>query len=67
MDEKKLNSLITTLIKMAAEQEAPGKYGKVIGELLAAEGITNFAIMDHRGGQVVSYNNSAGGITLLGD
>lgn len=67
MDEKKLNSLITTLLKMAAEQEQSGKYNKVITELLAAEGIINIAIVDHRGGQVVTYQNAQGGMTVLTD
>ena len=30
MEEKKLHSLITTLLKMAAEQEQVGKYNKVL-------------------------------------
>jgi hypothetical protein len=67
MDEKKLNSLITTLLKMSVEQEKPGKYNTVIAELLKAEGVNNVVIMDHRGGTVVSYNNAQGGITLLGE
>lgn len=67
MDEKKLNSLITTLLKMAVEQENPGKYNQVITELLKAEGIANVVVMEHRGGSVVSYQNAAGGITLLGE
>jgi hypothetical protein len=67
MDEKKLNSLITTLLKMSVEQEKPGKYNTVIADLLQAEGVTNVAIMDHRGGTVVSYTNAQGGITLLGE
>lgn len=67
MDEKKLNSLITTLLKMASEQEKPEKYNKVIAELLAAEGVSNICIMEHRGGIVVSFQNAQGGITLLGE
>jgi len=67
MEEKKLHSLITTLLKMAIEQEKTGKYNQVIMALLAAEGITNAAIMDHHGGQVVSFTNAEGGIVLLGD
>lgn len=67
MDEKKLHSLITTLLKMAIEQENPGKYNTVISELLKAEGVTNIAVMDHRGGTVVSFQNAQGGITLLGE
>lgn len=67
MEEKKLYSLITTLLKMGIEQEKAGKYNKVIMELLAAEGIANAVIMDHHGGQVVSFNNAEGGIVLLGD
>lgn len=67
MDEKKLHSLITTLLKMAIEQENPGKYKTVISELLKAEGVTNVAVMDHRGGTVISYQNAQGGITLLGE
>ena len=31
------------------------------------EGIANAVIMDHHGGQVVSFNNAEGGIVLLGD
>lgn len=34
MDEKKLNSLITTLLKMAATQETPNKYNSVVAALL---------------------------------
>lgn len=67
MNEKKLDSLITTLLKMAAEQENPAKYNNVVIELLKAEGVVNHVIMPHRGGAVVSYQNSQGGITLLGD
>ena len=67
MDEKKLNSLISTLLKMAAEQEKPEKYNKVITELLSAEGIANAAVMEHRGGIVVSYQNGQGAIVLLGE
>ena len=67
MEEKKLHSLITTLLKMAAEQEKVGKYNKVITELLAAEGIANVMIADHRGGQVVTVVNAEGGMVLLGD
>lgn len=67
MDEKKLNSLISTLIKMESEQEQPMKYNAVISELLKAEGITNFSILNHRGGTVVSFQNKEGGITLLGE
>ena len=66
MDEKKLNSLITTLLKMASTQETPNKYNSVIAELLKAENL-NFVIMDHRGGTVVSYTNSQGGIVMLSD
>lgn len=67
MEEKKLQSLITTLLKMAIEQEKPGKYNTVIADLLSAEGVINIVIMDHRGGTVVSYQNAQGGITLLGE
>lgn len=67
MEEKKLQSLITTLLKMAIEQEKPGKYNTVIADLLAAEGVINVVIMDHRGGTVVSYQNAQGCITLLGE
>lgn len=67
MEEKKLQSLITTLLKMAIEQEKPGKYNTVIADLFAAEGVINVVIMDHRGGTVVSYQNAQGGITLLGE
>ena len=66
MDEKKLNSLITTLLKMASTQETPNKYNSVITELLKAENL-NFVIMDHRGGTVVSYTNGQGGIVMLSD
>lgn len=66
MDEKKLNSLITTLLKMAATQETPNKYNSVVAALLQAENL-NFVIMDHRGGTVVSYTNGKGGITMLSD
>lgn len=52
---------------MAIEQEKAGKYNQVIMALLAAEGITNAVIMDHHGGQVVSFTNADGGIVLLGD
>ena len=48
MDEKKLNSLITTLLKMASTQEMPNKYNSVVAALLQAENL-NFVIMDHRG------------------
>ena len=67
MDEKKLNSLIVGLLKMAVEQEQPGKYNTVITTMLRAEGVPNHVIMEHRGGCVVSYQNSQGGITLLSD
>ena len=67
MDEKKLNSLITGILKMGVEQEQPGKYNTVIATMLQAEGISNLVIMEHRGGCVVSYQNSQGGITLLSD
>lgn len=67
MDEKKFNSLISTLIKMESEQEQPMKYSAVISELLKAEGIANFSILNHRGGTVVSFQNKEGGITLLGE
>lgn len=66
MDEKKLNSLITTLLKMAATQETPNKYNSVVAALLQAENL-NFVIMVHRGGTVVSYTNGQGGITMLSD
>ena len=66
MDEKKLNSLITTLLKMASTQETPNKYNSVVAALLQAENL-NFVIMDHRGGTVVSYSNAQGGITMLSD
>lgn len=66
MDEKKLNSLITTLLKMASTQETPNKYNSVVAALLHAENL-NFVIMDHRGGTVVSYTNAQGGITMLSD
>ena len=66
MDEKKLNSLITTLLKMASTQETPNKYNSVIAQLLKTENL-NFVIMEHRGGCVVSYQNAQGGITLLTD
>ena len=66
MDEKKLNSRITTLLKMASTQETTNKYNSVIAELLKAENL-NFVIMEHRGGCVVSYQNAQGGITLLTD
>lgn len=67
MNEKKLEMLISTLLKMAVEQENPGKYNTVIGALLQAEGIINVVITVHRGGTVVSYQNSNGGITLVTD
>ena len=67
MEEKKLHSLITTLLKMAVEQEMPEKYNKVIIELLAAEGFSKAVVMEHRGGIVVSFQNAQGGITLLGE
>lgn len=67
MDEKKFNSLISTLIKMESEQEQPMKYSAVISELLKAEGITSFSILNHRGGTVVSFQNKEGGIILLGE
>lgn len=67
MEEKKLHSLITALLKMAVEQEQPGKYNTVISTMLQAEGISNLVIMEHRGGCVVSYQNAAGGITMLSD
>lgn len=65
MDEKKLNSLIMTLLKMAEEQEKPAKYTKVITELLAAEEIQNVTIVEHKGSPVVNYINREGGITTL--
>ena len=58
MDEKKLNSLIIGLLKMAVEQEQPGKYNTVIATMLQAEGILKFVIIEHRGGCVVSYQNT---------
>lgn len=67
MDEKKLNSLISTLIKMESEQEQPMKYNAVISELLKAEGITSFSILNHRGRTVVSFQNKEGGIIFLGE
>ena len=67
MDEKKLNSLIVGLLKMAVEQKQPGKYNTVIATMLQAEGIPNLVIMDHRGGTVVSYTNGQGGIVMLSD
>ena len=57
MDEKKLNSLIMSLLKMAEEQENPSKYNKVIAELTAAEEIKNVTIIDHKGSPVVNYIN----------
>lgn len=66
MDEKKLNSLITTLLKMASTQETPNKYNSDIAKLLKAENL-NFVIMDHRGGTVVSYTNGQVGIVMLSD
>lgn len=66
MDEKKLNSRITTLLKMASTQETPNKYNSDIAKLLKAENL-NFVIMDHRGGTVVSYTNGQGGIVMLSD
>jgi len=67
MNEKKLDSLIAMLLKLAAEQENPAKYNNVIIELMKAENVTNHVIMVHRGGAVVSYQNSQGGISLIGD
>ena len=67
MDEKKLNSLIVGLLKMAVEQKQPGKYNTVIATMLQAEGIPNLVILDHRGGTVVSYTNGQGGIVMLSD
>ena len=52
---------------MAVEREQPAKYNTVIATMLHAEGVPNLVIIEHRGGCVVSYQNSQGGITLLSD
>ena len=67
MEEKKLNSLISMLFKMAIEQENPYKYNEVIKTLLRTEGISNFNLIEHRGGPVLSYVNSEGGVSLIGE
>lgn len=65
MDEKKLNYLVNTLLKMGEEQERPDKYSKVITELFVAEEIQNVTMIMHKGSPVINYVNKEGGITTL--
>ncbi len=65
MEEKKLHSLINTLLKIAEETGAASKYNTVIAELLKAEGFANVVIKEHKGSPVIVYTNAEGGITVL--
>lgn len=67
MEEKKLHSLINTLLKIAEESGNPSKYNQVIIDLLQADEYTNVNIMDHKGYPVIVFINKAGGITMLGN
>lgn len=67
MEEKKLHSLINTLLKIAEESGNPLKYNQVIINLLQADEYTNINIMVHKGYPVIVFINKAGGITMIGN
>lgn len=65
MEEKKLHSLIVSLLKIAEEANEPFKYNTVIAELLKVEGFENVVIKNHKDSPVIAYVNAQGGITML--
>lgn len=67
MEEKKLNSLITTLLKIAEESGNPMKYNQVILDLLKADEYVNVNIMNHKGYPVIVFINKEGGISMIGN
>ncbi len=65
MDSKKLNSLITMLLKIAEDGGNVTKYNQVILDLLQAENVNNAIIKEINGKIVVAFNNNEGGIALI--
>lgn len=65
MDSKKLNSLITMLLKIAEEGGNASKYNQVILDLLQAENVNNIILKEVNGKIVVVFNNNDGGISLI--
>lgn len=65
MDSKKLNSLITMLLKIAEDGGNVTKYNQVIIDLLQVENANNVILKEVNGKIVVVFNNNEGGITLL--
>lgn len=65
MDSKKLNSLITMLLKIAEEGGNASKYNQVILDLLQAENVNNIILKEVNGKIVVVFNNNEGGISLI--
>lgn len=65
MDSKKLNSLITMLLKIAEDGGNAAKYNQVILDLLQAENVNNIILKEVNGKIVVVFNNNDGGISLI--
>lgn len=65
MDGKKLNSLITMLLKIAEDAGNVTKYNQVIIDLLQVENANNVILKAVNGKIVVVFNNNEGGISLI--
>lgn len=65
MDSKKLNSLITMLLKIAEDGGNVTKYNQVIIDLLQVENANNVILKEVNGKIVVVFNNNEGGISLI--
>lgn len=65
MDSKKLNSLITMLLKIAEDAGNVTKYNQVIIDLLQVENANNVILKEVNGKIVVVFNNNEGGISLI--
>lgn len=65
MDSKKLNSLITMLLKIAEDAGNVTKYNHVIIDLLQVENANNVILKEVNGKIVVVFNNNEGGISLI--
>lgn len=65
MDSKKLNSLITMLLKIAEDGGNASKYNQVIIDLLQVENANNVILKEVNGKIVVVFNNNEGGISLI--
>ena len=65
MDSKKLNSLITMLLKIAEDSGNVTKYNQVIIDLLQVENANNVILKEVNGKIVVVFNNNEGGISLI--